>query len=115
MSPSIPLGVMIMEFTCNVISRVLPRVLLVTRLVGAVITVRPVSVRLVIVTTTITISPLVFVIVIVLERVVLRLAAIAVHMMVLHFLDLRKGELYPLGLHMISGSNYVITITCQQF
>jgi hypothetical protein len=65
-----------MEFTSNVISRVSPRILLVTRLVGIVITVRLVS--LVIVTTTITISPLVFVIVIVLERIVLQLAAISV-------------------------------------
>jgi hypothetical protein len=102
MSPSISLRVMIMEFTSIVISLVSASILLMTRLVGTVMTVWPVW--LVIITTTITTPPLVFVIVILLERIVLQLAVIRVWMMAFQFLHLRKGELYPLA------ASYDITI-----
>jgi hypothetical protein len=76
MSPLIPLGVMIMESVSIVISLVSASILLMTRLVVTVVTVW--VVWLVIITTTITISPLVFVIVVVLERIVLQLAVIGI-------------------------------------
>jgi hypothetical protein len=65
-----------MEFISNVISLVPSSILLMTRMVGTVMIVR--LVWLVIVTTTITISPLVFVIMIVLETIVLQLAVVSV-------------------------------------
>jgi hypothetical protein len=94
MSPPISLRVMIMELTSIVISLVSTSILLMTRLVCTIMIIWPVW--FVIITNTITIPPLVFVIVILLERIELRLAVIRVRMMAFHFLHLRKGELYPL-------------------
>jgi hypothetical protein len=76
MSPSISLGIMITEFISIVISLVSPSIMLTTRVVGTLMIVW--LVWLVIITTTVTAPPLMFVIVIFLERIVLQLAVIRV-------------------------------------
>jgi hypothetical protein len=91
MSPMIPLIVMDMVLISVAIPIVSASKLLMTRMVGIVMNKTFTIMRLAVIITTITIPPLlVFVIMIVLERIVFQLRLVRVHMMVLHFFHLKK-------------------------